>query len=176
MRRNGFAKLLQGDVLRGLKTQSFQTFEFDADGVVIAAIAAAPLRHSRMPGTIVAADELPDLALASNKEVGRDFEPAYALVVRVGVPVQLVAEQLLYGARAILAGRQTDGMHDHQIDVGIFRARAKVRRWQLLRCHVPARLPVLMDGLLSHCRPGLFVPRQEDQCPVARCDSVSGAG
>ena len=73
MRRNGFAKLLQGKVLRGLKSQALQTFQLDTDGVVIAAIAATPLRQSRMPGTIVAADELPDLALASNKEVGRDF-------------------------------------------------------------------------------------------------------
>ncbi|MPM65633.1 hypothetical protein SDC9_112530 [bioreactor metagenome] len=69
LRRNGYAKLLQGLVLRSFKAQAFQAFEFDADGVVVAALAPAPLAHAGMPGTVVAADELPDFALTRDKEM-----------------------------------------------------------------------------------------------------------
>ena len=70
LRGDGAAKLLQGLVLGGFEAQAFQAFQLYANGVVVAAIAPAPLAYAGMPGTVVAADELPDLALARDKEMG----------------------------------------------------------------------------------------------------------
>lgn len=123
---NGGAQLLKRLVLRRLKTQAFQAFELDANGVIIAALAPSPLADAGMPGPVVAADELPDLSLARDEEVGRNLQATNALVVRMGVPVQLIGEQLLDCACAELARRQADGVNDDQVYLRRFRAWTEV--------------------------------------------------
>lgn len=136
------AKLAQGLVLRSFKVQAFKPFQLDADGIVIAVFTATPLRFAGMPGTVVTADKLPELTFAGDEKVRGNFKPANALKVGVRIPVELVGEQLLHAASAVLAGRQTDGVHHGQRDGRISWAWAKVGGG-LLAC---AGQPALMPG------------------------------
>jgi hypothetical protein len=56
-------------VLSSLKPFTLQTFQFYADGVVIAVPAAAVFGSAGMPGPVIAADELHQRAIASNVKV-----------------------------------------------------------------------------------------------------------
>ena len=78
---NGLAQPLQRQILRRFEVQALQAFEFYADGVIIAAVAPAPVADACMPGSVVTAHKLPDLALARNEEVRGNFQPANALIV-----------------------------------------------------------------------------------------------
>lgn len=63
------AQLGQTPVLGIFKSVAFQAFEFDADRVVVAVGPSTVGRLTRMPGPIVAADELPQAAIAAYIEV-----------------------------------------------------------------------------------------------------------
>src|SRR5256885_16368243 len=100
-----------------------------------------------MPGARIAVHKLPDLARARDEELRRYLQAAYHLVVRMGVPVELVGEQLLDRTRAVLARGQADGVHDDQIDQRLGRALAKVGRGQVAGLLQPAALPGPGRGL-----------------------------
>lgn len=122
----GLAQGREGRVLCRIKGLAFEAFEFDADGVVVAVVAPAPLRSAGVPGAVCAGDKLHHFARAKDQEVRRDFQSADGLKVGVGVPVQRVGEKLLDLRAAVLAGRQADRVHDDEVDVGAGRAGAEV--------------------------------------------------
>src|SRR5256885_12121939 len=62
-RRDGVAQGIERRVLGRLEPQALQAFEFYADGVVVAAVAAPPAGSACMPGARIAVHKLPDLAL-----------------------------------------------------------------------------------------------------------------
>src|SRR5690606_28144796 len=68
---NGVAQPRERGVLRGLEQATFQTFELDADGVVIAALASPPARGAGVPGARVHVGELHQRAVAPHEEMGR---------------------------------------------------------------------------------------------------------
>ena len=68
-----------------------------------------------MPGTVITADKLPELATAANIEMRGYGETPDALEIGVCLPVQLVGEQLLHFIAAVLTWRQTDRMQHDQI-------------------------------------------------------------
>jgi hypothetical protein len=109
------AQAAQGFILCGFKWPVVHAFELYAYGVVVAVVAAQVVRLSGMPSPIGAGHELPERAVAADEEVGRNLQAADGLKVRVGLPVQLIGEQLLYVALAKLAGRQADGVNDDQV-------------------------------------------------------------
>ena len=92
LRGNVSAQGGQALVLRQLKLQAFQAFQFNAYGVIVAALTPAPGGNTSMPGPVIAADKLPDFALAGDEKMAGHFQPANALVVRVSIPVELIAE------------------------------------------------------------------------------------
>ena len=79
-----------------------------------------------MPRTIVATDKLPDFALSLYEKVRGDFQATNALKIRMGIPVQLVGEELLHFTAAVDTRRQADGMDNDQINVCLGWSRAKV--------------------------------------------------
>ena len=105
----------QRGVLRVFKWVTFEAFKFYANAVVIAVGATPVGRRAGMPGTVVAADKLPECAIAANIEVRRYRDAFNGLKVGVSLPVQLIGEKLLHLAAAIATWRQTDGMQHDQI-------------------------------------------------------------
>jgi hypothetical protein len=65
----------QPDVLDVLERPVVGTLELDADGEVVAAAAAAPLRLAGVPGALRASDELGEPAVAPDQEMARDLRP-----------------------------------------------------------------------------------------------------
>ena len=55
----GGAQCRQGFVLGGLEVLTFQSFEFDADRVIVSLVATPIARCPRVPGALVTVDELP---------------------------------------------------------------------------------------------------------------------
>ena len=111
------AQARQGFVLRAFEDLAFEAFEFDADRIVIAVRAAAPRRCTGVPGAIVAAHELPQLAVASYIEMRGHLQAADGPEVGMRVPVEPVGEELLHFVAAIAAGRQADRMQHDEVDL-----------------------------------------------------------
>src|SRR6218665_176489 len=140
--RNVPAQHGQCPVLGRLEVQALQTFEFDADRVVIALAAPTVGRLSCMPGAPIAVDELLRLAAAGDEKMCGDLQAAQVLVVGMGLRVQPVGDQLLPRRAAELARRQADRVQHDQVDrVAWYRARAMVGRRQSWGEAVPAAFP-----------------------------------
>ena len=70
VRGYAFCELGQGLVLGCFEGVAFESFEFDADGVVVAIVAPAPVGCACVPCAVVATDELLDVACALYDKVG----------------------------------------------------------------------------------------------------------
>src|SRR5450830_1698582 len=163
----------QGRVLCNRDSASFETLKFNAYRVVVAVVPASVMRASGMPGPLIAIDELPQFAIASDVEVRRHFQAADLTEVGVGIPVQLVGEQSLDFVTAILTRRQADRVQHDQVDAGVLGTRAEVGRGQSPGGRVPATLPQRRCRVSwlhgSRCLAG-------SGCSGVRCGSGSGAG
>ena len=83
------------------------------DREIIAIIPSAPLRFPRMPGSLLRADKLDELARALNIKVCGNLSAPNLLKVGVGIPVQLIGKQLLHKSPTVFPRRQADGVnHD----------------------------------------------------------------
>src|SRR3569832_747876 len=120
----------QGRVLGRGKRQVVAAFQFDADGKVVAAFASLPGRLARMLGAQCAGYELDQRAVAADVEVRRHLEAAYALVVRMRIPVEPVGEEVDHGVAVKYAGRQRNIVDDDALDRRTFRSRIAIQRKQ----------------------------------------------
>ena len=105
----------QGLVLCSFKQPAFQTFEFYADGVVVAVAPAAITGLASVPSPIIAADELPQCARPGDKKMRGHLQPPQALEIRVRIPFQLIGKEPLHIVVAKLARWQADRVDDDQI-------------------------------------------------------------
>ena len=128
-------------VLRFCKGLTFEPLELNADRVVIAVGAAAIVRDASVPGAVFTTDKLPELSGALNKEMTRDLEAFYSLVVGVLIPVKLVGEKALHGVSAVGTGGKADGVQNDQVDLRCQRALAIVGRRPLSGEPVPPIAP-----------------------------------
>ncbi len=103
-------------VLRRFKSASFQSFELNANGVVIALVSSPVSGVAGMPGAVVTADKLPKCASAADEKVRRNLKSLDALEVGMRVPVELVGEQALHIAVAEFPRRQADRVNHDQIN------------------------------------------------------------
>ena len=142
----------QCTVLARLESLAFEPLQFDAHGVVVALAASTVTGGTRMPGTLVAVDKLPQRPVAFDEKVGRYFQAADALEVGMGIPVQAVHEQVLHGLAAVFPWRQADGMHHDQVHAGLRGPGAEVGRCHVARPAVPALHPGGMAGRLRVLR------------------------
>lgn len=120
------AQLRELHILHGLEGLAFKAFEFDADGEVVAVGSATPLRGAGMPSPGPCGRKLLHMAAAANHKMARHLEPANLLEIRVGVEIELVGKELFDFGAAVLAGRQADGVHHHQVDDCIVRPLAHI--------------------------------------------------
>ena len=111
----GGTKASEGVVLGGLEELAFQALQFDPNGVVVAVLASEVLRPARVPGSVVATDELPQVAIASDEKMRGHLQPAQLLEPGVLPWVQPVGEEALHFVTPVDAGRQTDGMQNQQV-------------------------------------------------------------
>jgi hypothetical protein len=125
-RGDGGAQAGEGGVLRGLEATTFQPFQLDTDGMVVAIVPAAPMRRACVPSPRGDIHELHQFAVASNEEMGGHRQASNLLEVGVGIPIELVGEQLFDLGATELARRQADGVDDDQVDQGAIWPRAKV--------------------------------------------------
>jgi hypothetical protein len=125
-RGDGCAEVGEAGVLRGFEAATFQPFELDANGMVVAVVAPAPVGRASVPSPRGQIDELHLFAVASNEEMGGHRQASNLLEVRVGAPIKLVAEQLLDLGPTELARWQADGVDDDQVDHGAIWPRAEV--------------------------------------------------
>jgi len=102
-------------------------FEFNTDREVVAAVAAAPLGLSSMPGAPGARDELEQFAIAAYQEVAGDLVSMDLAIVRVATWVKAVGEQFDDARPAELARRKADAVNDKQLDVRASRPFIAVR-------------------------------------------------
>ena len=142
----GAAQAGQGFILFRFEDFVVLSFEFDPDRVVVAMVPSPVRRDTGVPGPVGAADKLPEHAVTPNEKVGRHFHIANRLEIRVGLPVQLVGEELRYASAAVLTGGQADRVNDDQVDLGMGWTRAEVRRIEPVGMPVPAFKP-------QACRP-----------------------
>lgn len=166
--RNGLHQLRQGRVLRSSEACAFQSFQLDADGVVVALAAPIPTGCASMPGAIVATHELQHAPVAPHHEMRRNLQAANALEIRVCLKVQRVGKELLDLWPAVFARRQADGMQHQQINGCACRTRPEVGAGYALRQAAPTLLPLRRRTHAASPLP----PR----CPDAPCGSESGAG
>lgn len=131
----------QGFVLRRFECLTFQSFELDADRVIVALFPSAVARHASMPGAIVTADELQQLPSATNEKMGGNLQTADLLEVGVGIPIQGIGEQGLHLGATILTRWQADRVQHHQVDVRSLRTRAEIRRIQTPGEAIPTLVP-----------------------------------
>ena len=93
----------QLSVLRRLKNVALETFQFNADGIVVAVWTIAPYGRPSVPGAVVHADKLPQRAVTLDIEMRRDFKATHLLKIGVFIPIQLIEKQLRHLVAAILA-------------------------------------------------------------------------
>ena len=93
------------------------SFEFDADGKVVAAGAAPPARDAGVPRAAIKGNELRDAAAATHEEVGGDADPREVGQASIAGAVQGVAKQPRDRAGAEFARRQRNAVDDHQAHV-----------------------------------------------------------
>ena len=72
-----------------------------------------------MPGAIRKSDELHEPAIASNQEMRRYLQMGNCAEAVVSMRVETVAEQTLDVRSTELTGRQTDSVHDNQVDTTV---------------------------------------------------------
>ena len=96
-----------------------------------------------MPRALLAAHKLPNLARSFNEKVGGNFQASNGCEVGMGFPIELIAKELLNGARAKLPGREADGMNDKQIKNGARGAWTKIGRLAFFSALAPALLPIV---------------------------------
>jgi hypothetical protein len=60
----------KGFILGRLEAVALQPFKFYANGEVVAVVSTGKLRWTGVPGAVVAADELPQVAATLDKKVG----------------------------------------------------------------------------------------------------------
>ncbi|MCY1377369.1 hypothetical protein D9M69_649380 [compost metagenome] len=116
----------QAVVLRAGEGIAFQSFQLDADGVVVAVAAAAPAGTAGVPGACVGIHKLHQLAIAADEKMRRDFHATDLLKVGMGVPVEVVGEELFHFRAAIDTGRQADGVDHDQVDPCTLGARTEI--------------------------------------------------
>lgn len=119
----------------------FQSFQLDPNRVVVAVRVPLEGGTSGVPGTVVAADELPGNPIAVDDEVGGHLHAVDGLKVGMGVPVQTVGEERLYVPPSIFSGRQADGVDDKEGDLRSSWARSVVGRGERQSVPVPAAKP-----------------------------------
>ena len=114
-------------ILRRCKRHAVAALEFNPNREVIAAFAAAPVRHARVPRALPARHELDERAVATDEEMGGDPKPGYARVIRVRRWVQPVGEKIENAGAAKLPRRQADAVYDQQVDGTARRSLVAVR-------------------------------------------------
>ncbi len=112
----------QAPVLGIFKAVAFESFELNADRVVIAARSPSVLRLPCVPGAVIATDKLPKGAISANVKVRGDFQPPYALKVGVCIPIELVGEQSLHSIAAILTWWEADRVDHDQVNASLCRS------------------------------------------------------
>ena len=94
-----------------------RAFELDADGKVVAAGAAAPVRYAGVPRAAIKGDELHDPASATHEKVGGDADPLQVGQAWIGATVQGVAKEPRDGTGAEFARGQGNTVDNDQADV-----------------------------------------------------------
>lgn len=94
-----------------------------------------------MPRALFATHKLPNFARSFNEKVTGNFQASNGLVIGMGLPIELICEELLNGAVSKLPGRQADGVQHQQVDQGASGACAMVGRLAFFSALAPALLP-----------------------------------
>lgn len=155
----GVAKLGEAVVLCIFKKLAIQAFQLNANAVVIAVGTASVSRSACVPSALVATDKLPEFARSLNEKMRRHLQATNALKVGVSFPIELVGEELLNSLPAVFAGRQADGVHHDQVNVGLVGARTKVGRFACFSTLVPTGVSHIKVHVVSNSsvRSGLAV-------------------
>ena len=123
---DGCTQACQRFILTVFKEFAFNAFKLYSNRVIVAVVSAPVMGVARMPGTVVGADELPEITVAANIKMGRYFHALDGLEVRMLIPVKLVGEQLLYFIATKLSWWKTDGVQHDQINPRVGRTRSKI--------------------------------------------------
>ena len=85
-RELGILGVREGDVIA--------SFQFDADGEVVTALAPAPMRRTGMPRAPLTRHELDQLSVATDEEMARDLEAAQAVIEGMGFRIEPIEEEI----------------------------------------------------------------------------------
>jgi hypothetical protein len=119
----------QADVLDGSERLIVAPFELDTEREVVTAFSTTPSGYTRMPGTTNGRKELDQVTVAANEEVCRHPQRVYFAIVRMGIGVEAIGEQLLDAVTAKFARRQADCMDYQQLDRLTRRTIVMIGRW-----------------------------------------------
>ena len=101
--QDGGAEADQRLILLIFKHAVFDSFELNADRVVIAVALPPVARHSRVPGPVIGADKLEKLTRATDVEVRGHGHALDTFKVGVLVPVELIGKQAKHLIAPVLA-------------------------------------------------------------------------
>jgi len=78
----------QLSILRIRKRYGISSLKLYADGIIVAAIPPLPAGFSRMPGPLLAGNELNDFPIPPNEEVSRNLETAKLRIIGVSFEIK----------------------------------------------------------------------------------------
>ena len=116
-------RLGEGHVVRAL--------ELHADGKVVAALAALPRGHARMPRALLRLYILNKSAVAPDQIVRTDSEARDVLEIRMRIGIEATHEQVIDPVATVFAGGKRDVVNHQKGNDGPFRTFVEVRRLSL---------------------------------------------
>ncbi|CAK0767471.1 hypothetical protein CCP4SC76_4750017 [Gammaproteobacteria bacterium] len=112
----GSSDLNQGVVLSGGKGFVIAAFQLDADGEIIAVVAAIKSGSSGVPGALEERYKLHHLAVTPDQQVRGDAQRGNDGKVGVRRGVQVIEKKGLDPGAAVLSRRQADVVNDQEVD------------------------------------------------------------
>lgn len=113
------------------------TFKLDADRKVVASLASAPDRHTRMPGTFSARYELNQISVSANQEVRGNPQTIKARKVGMSKRIKAVGKEALDRITAEFARWQADVVNYQQFNHRLGRSRIAIGRCDMPRTRMP---------------------------------------
>ena len=124
---DGPAHVGQTFVLHSLVRHAVGTLQLDTNGEVVASDSISEAGFAGVPGSVGEGNELHERAVAANQKMRGDLQVCNAIEAFVGMRVEAIAKELLDVRSPELARRQTDSVHDDQVDVAAGRPGIEVR-------------------------------------------------
>lgn len=131
-------QLVESQVLSVFEWTLVAALEFDTNGKVVAVLPPHPIGSAGVPSAKGAWNELNQLSIATDEEMGRNPQTRDLLEIGMRLRIKVVGEQLDDLRAAEFVGWQTDGVNDDESNRFVCRSLITVGRRQTPSVEQPA--------------------------------------